>query len=418
MTNDPKWFAFVDWASRKHHLCLLDADGQLIGQQAFAHSGAGLAHACDWLLAQSDGRAAEIAVGIEVCHGPVVETLLERGFAVYALNPKQLDRFRDRFTVAGAKDDRRDALVGASALRTDRPCFRALSPADPVIVELRAWSRLADDLQAERTRLTHRLRDQLWRYYPQMLELSDDLAADWILALWQRAPTPDHGRRLRRSTLAALFKRYRVRRLSAEDAQRHLRQPSLAVAPATIAAATAIIPSLLARLSLANRELRQAQHHLDSLCDKLAQATHSSTAADGAPCNDVAILCSAPGIGRIILATLFAEADEAVQRRDYPALRALSGVAPVTKQSGKLKLVQRRLACNKRLRNALYHWARVATQNDPHFRQRYADLRHRGRSHARALRTIGDALLATACAMLKTRTFFDPNRHSSNHATA
>jgi hypothetical protein len=103
MTTDVKWFAFVDWASRKHQLCLLDADGRLIGQQAFAHSGAGLAQACDWLLTKSGGRPAEIAVGIEVCHGPVVETLLERGFAVYALNPRQLDRFRDRFTVAGVK---------------------------------------------------------------------------------------------------------------------------------------------------------------------------------------------------------------------------------------------------------------------------------------------------------------------------
>ena len=81
-------------------------------------------------------------------HGPVVETLMERGFAVHAINPKQLDRFRDRFTIAGAKDDRRDAVVMASALRTDPHCFRPLATADPVIVELREWSRMAEDLDA------------------------------------------------------------------------------------------------------------------------------------------------------------------------------------------------------------------------------------------------------------------------------
>jgi len=48
-------------------------------------------------------------VAIEVPHGPVVDALIDRGFVVYAINPKQLDRLRDRFSVAGAKDDRRDA---------------------------------------------------------------------------------------------------------------------------------------------------------------------------------------------------------------------------------------------------------------------------------------------------------------------
>ena len=115
--------------------------------------------------------------------------MLERGFCVYGINPKQLDRFRDRFTVSGAKDDRRDAHVLADSLRTDRHAFRRLSNDEPVIVKLREWSRMADELQQERTRLASRMREQLWRYYPQMLELADDLAADWFLDLWSQAPT-------------------------------------------------------------------------------------------------------------------------------------------------------------------------------------------------------------------------------------
>ena len=95
--------------------------------------------------------------------GPVVEALLERGFCVYGINPKQLDRFRDRFTVAGAKDDRRDAHVMADSLRTDRHAFRRLSNDEPVIVKLREWSRMTDDLQQERARLASRMREQLWR---------------------------------------------------------------------------------------------------------------------------------------------------------------------------------------------------------------------------------------------------------------
>ena len=132
----------------------------------------GFEELCDWLIARTGATPEVIGVAIEMTHGPVVEALLERGFCVYGINPKQLDRFRDRFTVAGAKDDRRDAHVLADSLRTDRHAFRRLSNDQPVIVKLREWSRMADELQQGRARLASRMREQLWRYYPQMLELS------------------------------------------------------------------------------------------------------------------------------------------------------------------------------------------------------------------------------------------------------
>jgi transposase len=118
---------------------------------------------------------------------------------------------------------------------------------------------------------------------------------------------------------------------------------------------------------------------------------------------------SVPGVGRIVLATLLAEASEPLRRRDYHALRTLSGVAPVTKRSGKHRIVVKRQPCHTRLRSAVYHWARVATQNNPRSRHRYAALSKRGHSHGRAPRSVGDRLLAVACAMLIRRTPFDPD---------
>lgn len=170
MTDDTQWFAGVDWASQTHQVCLIDAGGKIIGERAFVHGGAGLSELCAWLLAMTGAEPTTTAVAIEVPHGPIVEALLERGFHVYAVNPKQLDRFRDRFTVAGAKDDRRDAHVLADSLRTDRHCFRCLAAEDAVVIELREWSRMTEDLQQERNRLANRVREQLWRYYPQALE--------------------------------------------------------------------------------------------------------------------------------------------------------------------------------------------------------------------------------------------------------
>jgi hypothetical protein len=100
MAEDIRWFAGVDWASETHQVGLLGAPGTVIGERAFPHGGAGLGALCDWLLTAIAAPAGTIVVTIKVPHGPVVETLLERGFIVHSIDPKQLDRFRDRFTVA------------------------------------------------------------------------------------------------------------------------------------------------------------------------------------------------------------------------------------------------------------------------------------------------------------------------------
>ena len=193
---------------------MLDQAGAVVGERAFRHDAAGLAALCDWLVSIA-GHAGAVAVAIEVPHGPVVDVLLDRGFAVHAINPKQLDRLRDRFSPAGAKDDRRDARVAAAGLRTDPHLFRPVQVGDPAVIELREWSRLTEELQQERVRLANRIRQQLWRYYPQLLELSDDLTAEWILALWTMAPTPAKAMRLREATIAKLLSRHRIRRLDA-----------------------------------------------------------------------------------------------------------------------------------------------------------------------------------------------------------
>jgi hypothetical protein len=427
MTDDVRWFAGVDWASQAHQACLIDAGGKIIAERSFAHDGAGLAELCNWLLAMTGAEPAAIAVAIEVPHGPIVETLLERGFQVYAINPKQLDRFRDRFTVAGAKDDRRDAHVLSDSLRTDRHCFRRLAAEDAVVIELREWSRMTEDLQQERNRLVNRVREQLWRYYPQALTISDDLAADWFLELWATVPSPAKAARIRESTVARILTAHRIRRITPAEVLRILRQPALGVAAGTIEAASAHIGIVAARLKLVNRQIREAHRRLDGLCAKLAGEDAENPPGQATEQRDVTILRSLPGVGRIVLATLLPtgqarglkahEAPEPLRRRDYHALRTLCEVAPVTRRSGRRCVVIMHQACHMRLRTAVYHWARVAIQHDELSRRRYASLRQRGHSHGRALRSVADRLLAVACAMLTRQARFDPE-HASNRAAA
>ena len=408
MTDERKWYVGVDWASESHLAFLADDDGHKIGERTFKHGGEGLAEMATWLMATSGAsEPSQIHVAIEVPHGPVVETLMERGFKVHAINPKQMDRFRDRFTLAGAKDDSRDGEVMSSALRTDAHCFRLLAVADPVVVELREWSRITDDLGAERNRLTNRFREQLWRYFPAILELDADLASEWLLDLWETVPTPHKAVRIRDTTIAKLLKRHRVRRFDVDQLLGVLRAPPVRVAAGTTEAASAHIATLITRIRLVNQQLKQAHQKLDVLTARLAPTEEAEPGQTKQ--HDVEILASLPGVGRIILATLLAEASDALQRRDYAALRSLTGVAPVTKRSGKSCIVVRRYACHGRLANAVYHWARVAVQHDPTSRSKYAALRSRGHSHARALRSVADRLLNVACAMLKSGTKFDPS---------
>lgn len=418
MVENVQWLVGIDWATQSHRVVLLDIKGRKVGEREFAHGGAGLAELRDWLRHKTMAAPEQIAVAIEMPHGPVVEMLLEHGFIVFAINPRQLDRFRDRFTVIAAKDDSRDAFVLADALRTDRRAFRQLAMDNPVVIELREWSRIADELQQERTRLANRLRQQLWRYYPQAAELTDDVGADWFLALWQKVPTPAAAAKVSEKAVARILKDYRIRRLDAATALQTLRKPALFVAPGTTEAACAHIRGLAARMRLVNQQIKEAHTALDSLCARLATPDEESPSGQSREQRDVTILRSWPGIGRIVLATLLTEAAQPLQARDYHALRALAGVAPVTRQSGKQRLVTRRFACNRRLQTAVHHWSRVAIQHDAAARRRYDALRLRGHGHARALRSVGDRLLCALCTTLRRQIPYNPERSAKAAAMA
>ena len=292
------WFAGVDWASSKHDVSLTDDSGKVVGRRTFEHSGAGLAQMADWLLRETGAAAADIRVAIETPHGPAVETLLERGFKVYSINPKQLDRFRDRFTVAGAKDDRRDADVLGSSLRTDPKAFRALEPADPAIVELREWTRMADEHMRDLRRYMGRLREQLQRYFPAFLTLGGEDDASWKMALLELAPTPAEAASLPRAKLTRLIKAHRVRCHDAHAMRAILKAPAPKVSAATVAAARAHVLALLKAARLAAEQHKEAIAMLDKLTSALAEPEESLPESPGGQTvqRDAAILLSSPGL--------------------------------------------------------------------------------------------------------------------------
>jgi transposase len=334
MTEDIAAYVGVDWASATHYVFALDAQGAKLGHRSFQHSGEGLAELAEWIRTTTGAEPERIAVGIEVPHGPVVESLMESGFLVHAFNPRQLDRFRDRFTMAGAKDDRLDALVLADSLRTDRRFYRFLEPVHPTIIQLREWSRMAEDLSAERNRLANRFRHQLWRYFPQMLELAEDWSQQWILELWELIPTPAKAQTVRASTVAKRLKESRVKKWTADTLLNHLRSKPITVADGVTEACVSHCEPILERLRLVMQQIKLAMKQLERLCSAVAELPPAIGVAPSTQA-DPDILRSMPGVGTIVLAALLSEAHDAVARRDAQALRSLSGVSPVTRRSGK-----------------------------------------------------------------------------------
>lgn len=400
-----EWFVGIDWGSQQPQVCILDRDRRLGGERTVDHDGASLAQLAAWLWTVSAGHPQRVAVAIEVPRGAIVEGLIERGFHVFALNPKQLDRFRDRHSVAGAKDDRRDAFVLADSVRTDRPSLRRLHLDAPPLLLVRELSRVEETLREEFRRSAHRLREQLHRFYPQMLQLCSAADEPWLWDLLHLAPTPAHAMRLSEEQGQGVLKAHRIRRFQAPAVLACFQAPALPVAPGTAEAAQAHCGFLLPCLRVLAEPLQACSQQVSALLSTLAEEP-----GEGESPSDVAIVLSWPGVGRKMTAWLFAEAAQPLAERDYQVLRTHGGVAPVTKQSGKRRQVVMRHGCNPRWRHALYHMARVAMQRDAHFSRVYAALRAKGQRHGQALRNIGDRLLRILMAMLRHRTCYDASR--------
>lgn len=407
MAGEFAWYVGIDWATVAHRCSVQTGEGETVADRVVDHTASAIAAFLDWMTVRAGGSLAGVAVAIEMPRGAVVESFLERGAAVFTLNPKQVDRFRDRLSVAGAKDDRRDAWVLASALRTDRQCFRRVTVDDPRIIRLREVARADEDLAHEMTRLTNRLREQLLRVTPEWLALAPSAGEPWFWALLEQAPTPAAAVRLKPKAIEALLRTHRIRRLTAAEVRTALHAPPLRVAPGTVDATATHIALLLPRLQLVHAQRAQCARHLDQLLEAIDDGPSGAGDATSPP-SDVRIVRSLPGVGRIVASILFAEATALLTTRDYRALRAHGGLAPVTRQSGTRRVVNMRRACSNRLRHACYHWARTSVLADAAAKRYYTTLRGRGHTHGRALRSVADRWLRILMALLKNRTLYSP----------
>jgi transposase len=233
-------------------------------------------------------------------------------------------------------------------------------------------SRTEEDMVQEQVRAGNQVRELLRRYYPQMLALCPEVAESWFWDLLELAPRPELVRKLTRSKVERILKQHSIRRVTAEQILAALQVPPLQLAPGSGEAASEHVLLKLPHLRLLHQQRKDVARRIQQILDEMSQPGQNGQH------RDAAILLSLPGVGRIVAATMLAEASQPLADRDYHALRSYSGSAPITRQSGKKKLVIMRRSCNERMRNALYHWARCSMQKDDRSREHYAQLRKAG----------------------------------------
>lgn len=393
--RDGDVFAGIDWGGSHHQLCIIDILGERVVQRKLTHDVDGFA-TLDQILDSNPG----VRIAIERAEGLLVEHLLAAGHQVFCVSPKLSARARERYRLAATKSDAFDAFVLADTLRHEYRHWRALSQPSPVLAELKAITRDRDRIILMQKATESRLRATLEAYHPAPLHLFSTLDRDITLSFVEDYPTPQAAARVGQSRMDRFIKRHHYTgRVPADVLVDRMRPHLLTASPGTVAGKQFTADIMVNELRLLNTHLRAYNQRMNQLLDQYP---------------DTAIFRSFPGIGPVVAATLISEMGE--DRARFPSAAALlaeTGLAPVTRSSGRTHQVRFRYAANKRMRHAIDWWAFVATREDPWSADLYQKARDRGQGKYRALRGIGARWTRVLWRCWNTGTEYDPARHST-----
>jgi transposase len=403
-----------DWAEDHHDIELVDDQGRVLARKRFPEGIEGIAglHALvaehlgeDWDEAEPEDIRALVKVGIETDRGPWVAALVAAGYEVFAINPMSVARYRERHSTSGAKSDAADAHLLAEIVRLDRAHHRPLAGDSEEAETIKLVARTHQSLIWDRGRHVLRLRAALRDFFPAALKAFPDLDAPEALELLAAAPDPDSAARLSRARIAAALRRANRRNVEARanEIRQILRAEELRRAPAVEAAYRAIVTSQARIVATLNTQIEEMGAVVDAHFGQ-----HP----------DAEIYASQPGLGVILAARVLGEfGDDPHRYTDAKARKNYAGTAPITKASGKKKIVLARYARNRRLGDALQQWAFCSLRGSPGARTYYQQLRARNIGHQAALRQLANRLVGILHGCLKTGTRYDEHTAWSHHMT-
>jgi transposase len=404
-----------DWAEDHHDVELVDDQGQVLARRRLPEGIEGIAglHALvaehlpeDWEEFEPEQVQALVKVGIETDRGPWVAALVAAGYGVFAINPLSVARYRERHSTSGAKSDAADAHLLAEIVRIDRAHHRPLAGDSQEADAIKLVARTHQSLIWERSRHVLRLRSALRDFFPAALEAFADLDAPDAVELLTAAPDPDRARRLTRRRIAAALKRSNRRNVEvrATEIQQILAAEQLRRSEPVEAAYAAIVASQAVIVATLNTQIEQMAAVVEA---HFGQHPDAET------------YISQPGLGVVLAARVLGEfGDDPHRYTDAKARKNYAGTSPITRASGKKKIVLARYARNRRLGDALQQWAFCSLRGSPGARAYYKQLRTRGIGHQAALRQLANRLVGILHGCLKNHTLYDEHTAWSHHLSS
>lgn len=401
-----------DWAEDHHDVELVDDQGQVLARRRLPEGIGGIAglHALiadhlpeDWVELEPEQVQALVKVGIETDRGPWVAALVAAGYEVFAINPLSVARYRERHSTSGAKSDAGDAHVLAEIVRVDRAHHRPLAGDSQEAEAIKLVARTHQSLIWERSRHVLRLRAALRDFFPAASEAFDDLDAPDALELLGAAPDPGRASRLNRRRITAALTRAHRRDVEAKATEllSVFGAVQLRRSAPVEAAYAAIVASQVAIIATLNTQVEQMATVVDAHFGQ-----HP----------DAEIYASQPGLGVVLAARVLGEfGDDPHRYTDAKARKNYAGTSPITRASGKKKIVLARYARNRRLGDAVQQWAFCSLRGSPGARAYYQQLRARGTGHQAALRQLANRLVGILHGCLKTNTPYDETTAWNHH---
>jgi transposase len=379
-------FCGIDWAEEHHDVAVVDRDGVVLARARISDDAAGYAQLLAVLTEHGDTAGSVTPVAIETGRGLLVAALRASGRPVFVINPMAAARYRERWTSARSKSDAVDAQLLANVLRTDAAMHRPLPVDTELVRALAVLARAGQEAVWARQQLANQLRSVLREFYPAALTAFQvkhiGLASREAIAVLTAAPTPTTASRLTRTQLRRLLARTgRQRNLDAwsERLLTIFAVEQLHHDQQVEAAFGAQVSALVLQLTAAATAADQLLAHTE-----VVFAQHP----------DAETITSFPGLGPITGARILAEiGDDRSRFTTAKALKAYAGSAPVTRASGKSKIVMYRRVKNNRLAATGYLWAFAALTKSPAARAHYDQRRARGDRHAAALRHLFNRMI-------------------------
>jgi transposase len=398
-----RYYIGVDWGDRLHQMYIGDDEGKKVREMKVQESPEGLAEIGRW-LDERRAEGIELWAAIEKPAGRIVDFLLDHGVEVYPVNPKAVDRVRDRYRMSDSKSDAFDAYVLAEFLRTDQAHLKVLRPSSEKAQELKMLSRDQRRVGRHKTRLLHQLTTTLKEYYARPLEVFDDIETEVALDFLTRYPTPAHLSALKRKEFNRFAtKQHHLSKQRCEELWEKLKKPQLAVPEHVVRAKAQLVEVLIEQLRAAIKAVKIYNHKVESFFASSPAAQFAKTLPGGK--------------SGTLVAAIWAELGDAQGRWESSRhLQAEAGAVPVTKASGKSRVVHFRFACNKHLRHTMYWFSFVSVNHSEWAKLYYRGQRDKGHSHHQALRALGAKWLKIIFVMWRDHKPYDENYHLANIA--